>query len=136
MCRPLYFRQWNITALVASVGKCCHPHVLSEGVSACWLMWFPCSGSWSRLVGEKSASAQLHKRAIYWESQSGSPGSGPLPRKHSLEGVSPYPCAPAERSQYYHCTALTLSPPLSFSLPLPAALSPPVISVLHFYHKC
>lgn len=65
---------------------------------------------------EKSAMAQLHKWAFYWANQSGSPRFGPLPRKHSLEGVSPYPCAWAERSQYYHYPALTLSPPLSFFL--------------------
>lgn len=70
------------------------------------------------VLREKSALAQLHKRAFYWENQSGSPELGPLPRKHSLEGVSPYPCALAERSQYYHCTALTLSPPQPPPTPL------------------
>lgn len=65
---------------------------------------------------EKSAMAQLHKWAFYWANQSGSPRFGLLPRKHSLEGVSPYPCAWTERSQYYHYPALTLSPPLSFFL--------------------
>lgn len=60
--------------------------------------------------------AQLHKWAFYWANQSGSPRFGLLPRKHSLEGVSPYPCAWTERSQYYHYPALTLSPPLSFFL--------------------
>lgn len=74
--------------------------------------------------------ARLHKRAFYWAHQSGSPWLGPLPRKHSSEGVSPYPCALAERSQYYHCTALSLSPPLSFPPPPPHVLSPSAISAL------
>lgn len=74
---------------------------------------------------EKSALARLHKPAFDWANQPGSPGLGPLPRKHSSEGVSPYPRALAERSQYYHCTALTLSPPLSSSLPPPHTLSFP-----------
>lgn len=76
---------------------------------------------------KKSALARLHKPAFDWANQPGSPRLGPLPRKHSSEGVSPYPCALAERSQYYHCTALTLSPPLSSSLPPPHTLSSPAM---------
>lgn len=79
---------------------------------------------------EKSALARLHKPAFDWANQPGSPGLGPLPRKHSSEGVSPYPRALAERSQYYHCTALTLSPPLSSSLPPPHTLSFPPLRFL------
>ncbi len=80
--------------------------------------------------------AQLHKQAFYWANQSGSPGLGPMPRKHSLERVSPYPCALAERNQYYHCTALTLSPLLSFPLPPPPCSfsSCHLCPVLHLYH--
>lgn len=85
---------------------------------------------------EKSAMAQLHKWAFYWANQSGSPRFGPLPRKHSLEGVSPYPCAWTERSQYYHYPALTLSPPLSFSSASSSCSfsSRHLGPVLRFYH--
>lgn len=77
-----------------------------------------------RAGGEKSALARLHKQAFDWANQSGSSSLGPLPRKHSSEGVSPYPCALAERSQYYQCATFTQSPPLS-PLPLPLPLPPP-----------
>lgn len=122
----------NSNAHIASAGKCCHPRLLSEGVSTCWLMWFIRSGSCSGLVGRNQLWHSCTNGPFYWANQSGSPGLGPLPRKHSLEGVSPYPCALAERSQYYHCTVLTLSPPLSFPLPPTPALSTPVISVLFY----
>lgn len=72
-----------------------------------------------RAGGEKSALARQHKRAFDWANQSGSSRLGPLPRKHSSEGVSPYPCALAERSQYYQCATFTLSPPLSSPPPPP-----------------
>lgn len=37
-----------------------------------------------------SALAQLHKWAFYWTNPSNSPGLGTLPRKHSLDRISPY----------------------------------------------
>lgn len=66
---------------------------------------------------KKQTLAQPHKRAFFWANQSDSPRAGPLPRKHSLEGGSPYLCTLTERNQYYHSHSLALSsPPLLFSL--------------------
>lgn len=106
-----------------------HGRGLYVGVTVVSPLWELQRAGWG-----KSALAQLHKRAFYCANQSGSPRLGPLPRKHSLEGVSPYPCALAERRQYYHCTALTLSPLLSLLLPPAPALSTPVVPAIHRQH--
>lgn len=79
---------------------------------------------------------QLHKWAIYWTNPSNSLGLGPLPRKHSLDRISPYPRLhmQTERGQYYHCPTLTLVHPLYFLSP---ARSPPSTSTLFFkFHLC
>lgn len=100
--------------------------VLFHVVSLRWKLY--------RAGWEKSALARQHKRAFDWPNQSGSSGLGPLPRKHSLEGVSPYPCALAERSQYYQRAAFALSPPLSSPPPpSPTVLSPPAVAALFPY---
>lgn len=56
-----------------SAGKCCHRHLLSDGVSTCWLMWFLRSGSCSGLVGRNRLwhsctngpfTGQINQRAL------------------------------------------------------------------------
>lgn len=58
-------------------------------------------------LGEISSGTAAQTGPFTGSNQSGNPRFGPLPRKHSLERVSPYPSALAERSHYYHFTALT-----------------------------
>lgn len=69
----------NLNAHIASAGKCCHPHLLSEGVSTCWLMWFLRSRSCSGLVGRNQLWHSCTNGPFTGQINQAAPGLGHCP---------------------------------------------------------
>lgn len=110
--------------------KCCHPHLLAAGVSACCLMWFLRRGSCTGRVGRNQLWHSCTSGPFTGQINQAAPGLGHCPENtvwreshltpvHRLKGSSiiTIPHSP--------CHLLFL-----FRLLSPPALSPSVISVM------
>lgn len=115
---------------VAGAGKCCHPHLLSAGVSTCWFMWVLRGGSCSGPVG----------RNQLWHSCTNGPFTGRINQAAPSLGHCPESTVwreshltPVHWLKGASIITVQRSPCHLLSLPHPPALSPPVISALFLF---
>lgn len=110
--------------------NCCNPHLLSEGVSRCCLMWFLRGGSCTRLVRRNQLLHRCTNGPFTGHINQGAPGLGHCPestvqRESHLTPVHWLKETSIITVQHSACNLLFSFPP-----PPPRVHSPPAISAL------